>query len=269
MQVRGADAEIYYELLGRGPDLVLLHPFPANHGIWMPVAEQLAARHRVLIPDLRGHGRSGAGEGPATMEKHAADVLRACDDAGIKRAVFAGESIGGYILFEFWRRFPDRVSALVLCNTRAQADTPEARAGRLRSAEEVEKRGVEPFVETMIPKLLGESTRRNRPDLADAARRMMMEMTPAGIAAALRGMAERPDSTETLSTINVPTLVVTGDEDVMTGAVDAEFMRRRIVGSEAKVIPHAGHYAVFEQAGDAARLLRQFLAACASGHARV
>jgi 3-oxoadipate enol-lactonase len=266
MRVHSSDAEIYYEVLGRGPDVVLLHPFPAHHGIWMPVAEQLAPSYRLILPDLRGHGQSGVGEGPATMEKHAADVARVCDDAGVGKAVFAGESIGGYILFEFWRRFRERVSGLVLCNTRAAADSDEARANRLRAAEDVEKRGVEPFIESMLPRLLGETTATNRPDVVAAARSMMMQMTPAGIAAVQRGMAVRPDSTPALPAVTVPTLIIAGEEDTLIPAAESELMRQRIPGSALKVMPRAGHYAVFEQPGDAVRLLRQFLPACASGH---
>lgn len=268
MRVHSADAEIYYEILGRGPDVVLLHPFPAHHGIWMPVAEELATRYRVILPDLRGHGRSGVGEGPATMEKHAADVARLCDDAGVSKAVFAGESIGGYILFEFWRRYRERVLALVLCNTRAAADSDEARANRLRAAEDVEKHGIEPFLESMVPKLLGETTGRNRPDVVEAARRMMMQMGPGGIAAVQRGMAARPDSTPILPTIAVPTLIIAGDEDTLIPEAEGEVMRQHIPGGVLKVIPRAGHYAVFEQPADATRLLRQFLESCASSHNR-
>src|SRR5512141_2181589 len=116
MRVRSSDTEISYEVMGSGPDVVLLHPFPANRGVWTPVAEKLASRYRLILPDLRGHGESGVGEGPATMEKHAADVARVMDDAGVRKAVFAGESIGGYILVGFWRRMRERVAALVLCN---------------------------------------------------------------------------------------------------------------------------------------------------------
>jgi pimeloyl-ACP methyl ester carboxylesterase len=259
MRVRSSDTDIFYEVAGRGPDVVLLHPFPANRGVWKPAAALLEPRYRLILPDLRGHGESGVGEGPATMEKHVADIARVMDEAGIRKAVLAGESIGGYILFEFWRRMRERVSALILCNTKAGADTEEARANRLRSAEDVEKRGVEPFIESMIPKLLGESTRSNRPDLVDAARAMMMKMSPAGIAAVQRGMAARPDSTPTLATVNVPVLIVTGDEDVLTGLAEAELMHRHIPGSALKVIARAGHYAVFEQHEQAGRLVRQFL----------
>jgi 3-oxoadipate enol-lactonase len=259
MHVRSADADIAYEVLGRGPDLVLLHPFPANHGIWMPVAARLADRFRIILPDLRGHGDSTSGDGPATMEKHAADLARVCDDAGVGSAIFGGESIGGYILFEFWRRHRDRVSGLILCNTRAAGDTAEARTTRLRAADEVLEHGIEPFLEATIPRLLGETTRRNRPDLVAAARAMMLRMTPQGIAAVQRGMAERPDSTATLATIGVPTLILAGEEDQATPLADAQLMHREIPGSQLRVIPRAGHYAVFERSDDASAILRPFL----------
>ena len=258
MLVRSSGADIYYEVLGKGPDLVLLHPFPSHHGVWRPVAEQLASRYRVLLPDLRGHGKSGVGVETVTMEQHVEDMIRVLQDAGVTRAVFAGESIGGYILFEFWRRHGERISALALCNTKASADTDDARRGRLQAAEDVLKRGVEPFVDANIPKLLGESTRVNRPDIVAAARAMMMTITPAGLAAVQRGMAERPDSIPTLRTIDVPTLVLTADQDMIPLA-EAQMMQQHIAKAELKVIPNAGHYAVFERPDEAARLLRQFL----------
>ena len=198
------------------------------------------------------------------MEKHASDMARLCDELGIRKAVFAGESIGGYILMEFWRRYRQRVSALVLCNTRAQADNEEGRAGRLKSVADVEQSGPEAFIESMIPRLLGETTRRNRPDVVQAARAMMMKMSVAGISAVQRGMAERPDSVATLATINVPTLIVAGEEDVVASRADAELMHKNIAGSMLRVIPRAGHYAVFEQPEAAAGLLREFLRQAAS-----
>jgi 3-oxoadipate enol-lactonase len=258
MHVRGSDAEIYYEVLGSGPDFVLLHPFPAHHGVWMPVAEQLALKYRVILPDLRGHGQSGVGEGAATMEKHVSDLLRVLADANVGRAIFAGESIGGYLLFEFWRRERERVKAFVLCNTKATADSDEARRARLQSADDVLKTGVEPFVDSMLPKLLGETTRSNRPDIAAAAKAMMLKITAPGVAAVQRGMAERPDSVATLATVNVPTLLVAGEEDSIPLS-EAQLMKDRIAGSSLKVMAKAGHYAVFEQPTEALRLLRQFL----------
>jgi pimeloyl-ACP methyl ester carboxylesterase len=193
------------------------------------------------------------------MEKHAADIARVMDDSDVGRAPLVGVSIGGYALFEFWRKFRGRVAALGLCNTKAPADTPEARAGRLQAANDVLERGTEPFFESMIPKLMGKTTREMRPDLVDGALRMMRKMSPEGVAQVQRGMAARPDSSDTLKTINVPTMLVTGDEDLMTGVNEAELMRQHIPGSQLCVIPKAGHYSPWEQPEDATKILRVFL----------
>src|SRR5215472_6711490 len=258
-RIRSGNAEIVYSVMGDGPPVVLLHPFPVNHELMVPAAQPVASRYRVILPDLRGHGESEAGAGPATMEKHAADLVRILDDADVGRAVFAGVSIGGYILFEFWRRYRGRVAGLLLSDTRAQADTAEGRANRLKSAEDVVERGTEVFVDGMIPKLLGRTTLASRPDLVDQARKMILKMSPTDIAQVQRGMAERPDSTPTLKNINVPTLILTGEEDILTTVADGEFMRQHISGSQLHVIGKAGHYAVWEQAPEAGRLLRQFV----------
>lgn len=258
-RIKSGDAEIVYWSMGEGPPLVLLHPFPLNHEFWLPVTEVLATQYRVVMPDLRGHGESSVGEGPATMEKHAADIARVMDDAEIGRAPLIGVSIGGYALFEFWRKHRGRIAALGLCNTKAGADGAEARAGRLQAANEVLQRGTEPFFESMIPKVLAKTTRQMRPDLVDGALRMMRAMSAENVAQVQRGMAVRPDSMETLKAINVPTLLVTGDEDVMTGVNEAEFMRQHISGSQLRVISKAGHYSPWEQPEEAAKLLRRFL----------
>ena len=259
MQVRSGDTQIYYEVRGDGPDLVLLHPFPAHHGIWIPIADMLAGRYRVVTPDLRGLGQSSPGEGPATMEKHANDLLRVCVDAGVRQAVFGGNSLGGYILFEFWRRFRERVSGLILVDTKAAADSDEARKTRLTAAEDVLKRGTEPFIDAQLPKLLGESTQRNRPDRVLEAKRMMLQTSAAGIAAVQRGMAERPDSTPTLATINVPTLVVVGEEDSLTPIAEMEKIQQGVRGSVMRRIAMAGHYSPFEQPGEVHKVIREML----------
>lgn len=258
-RVRSDDAEIVYWVLGAGPAIVLLHPFPANHEFWLPVAESLSSRYRVIVPDLRGHGESRAGEGPVTMPKHSADLVRVMDDAQIGRAPILGVSIGGYILFEFWRTNRARVAALGLCNTKAPADNADARAGRLQSANDVLERGTEPFLQTMVQRVFSQTTRESRPDLVDAALRMMRQMSPEDIAQVQRGMADRPDSVDTLKTINVPTLLITGDNDILTGINEAELMRQHIPGSQLKVIPKAGHYSPWEQPYEATAIIRQFL----------
>ena len=259
MRSTSDDAEIFYTVMGNGQPVVLLHPVPANHKVWLPAAELLVGRYRLILPDLRGHGQSGVGTAPATMEKHAADLLRLLETCGVNRAVFVGVSIGGYVLFEFWRRHRERVSGLILCDTRAGPDTEEGRANRLKAANDVEKQGPASFIDSMIFKLLGDTTRTTRPDLVERARKTMMEMSVAGIAAVQRGMATRPDSVADLKTINVPTLVMVGSEDTLTPLSEAEFMQRQIAGSHLQLISRAGHYSVFEQHEAAGRAIRRFL----------
>lgn len=259
VRVKSGDAEIVYRVLGQGPPVVLLHPFPANHEFWLPSLQVLLSRYQLILPDLRGHGDSGLGDGPATMEKHAADIARVMDDANVGRAPLGGVSIGAYAIFEFWRRHHGRVAALALCNTKAPADSAEARAGRLQAARDILERGVEPFFQSMIPRLLGHTTQETRPDVIAGALHMMRKMSADDVAQVQRGMADRPDSVSTLKTINVPTMLLTGDEDILTGVSEAEMMRQHIAGSQLRVIPKAGHYSAWEQPAEAGRVLRQFL----------
>ena len=259
MRFTSQDAEIHYEMLGEGPDLVLLHPFPTNHRFWLGVADMLASRYRLIAYDLRGHGDSTAGSGPATMEKHAADLARLCEVNKINKGIFAGVSIGGYVLFEFWRRHRERVAALILSDTRATADTAEGRAARLQSAEDVQQNGTASFLEGMVPKLLGQHTRDNRRDVVEGTRKMMSKMSVPGIVAIQQGMAARPDSVPTLATIHVPTLVLVGAEDTLTPLADSELMHQGITGSRLEVVPRAGHLAIYEQRNSAGKAMRGFL----------
>ena len=257
--LHSGDADIAYQIEGSGPPVVLLHPFPVHREFWNPVIPVLSSRYRVLRPDLRGHGDSEIGEGPAFMSKHAADLARMMDAEDIGKAVLVGCSIGGYILFEFWRRYRNRVSALAICDSRPQPDTPEGRAGRLKSAADVLELGTEQFFETMIPRLMGRTTLSTRPDLVANAHAMMRKMSAEDVSLVQRGMAERPDSVGDLKTINVPTLVVIGEEDILSTPADGELMRQQIPGSQLKVIPKAGHYAPYEQPGAVGPILRQFV----------
>jgi 3-oxoadipate enol-lactonase len=256
--IQRAGAKVVYEVRGSGPALVLLHPFPTNRHFWEPLVPALESRYRLILPDLRGHGESGAGDG-ATMENLAEDIQHILRECEVERAAFIGVSIGGYLLFEFWRRFQRQVSLLVLSNTRAQADSDEGRANRLKAADDVEKNGTASFLDTMIQKLLGASTHRNRPDIVSRARSMMDAMSREGMAAVQGGMASRPDSVPTLGTINVPTLIVRGEEDVLIPAQDAELMHKNIAGSQMVSIPQTGHYTPFERPEEFLKIVRPFL----------
>ena len=229
------------------------------------LCRRLSPHYRVITPDLRGHGQSELGDGPATMEKHAADLLRLCEAESVDKAVFVGVSIGGYALFEFWRQHRERFAGLVLSNTRASAETAESRANRLRIADQVLSQGTAAFIDDMLGKLIGSTTRSERPDIVEAARQMMQSMSPEDIAGVQRGMADRPDSIETLSTIDVPTLVIAGEEDIPPLSA-AELMRDRIAGSRLEVIANAGHYAAMERPEEYAALILEFAkeSACSS-----
>ena len=259
MHFSSDDAQIYYETDGAGFPVILLHPFPVHHEFWRPVSSKLAGRYQLILPDLRGHGRSETGKGTASMAKHARDLVGLAQAVGAPRAVFVGVSIGGYILFELWRQARERFAGLVLSNTRAEPDTEQGRASRLKSIADSRVHGTGPFFDAQVQNLIGESTRRNRLDLAAKARAMMQMMTVEGLAAVQQGMAERPDSAQTLQTINVTTLVIAGEEDTVTPLANAELMNQHIPKARLSVIPRAGHYAAFENPEEYARLLRQFL----------
>jgi len=254
---RSGDAQLAFEITGTGPDVVLLHPFPLHHHFWDGVLDHLATRYRVFLPDLRAHGGSEAGDGPVAMQKLADDLDVLCREFDVTRAIFVGVSIGGYTLFEFWRRHRERVRALVLANTRAGSETPEGRSTRLATADKVLREGTAGFIEDLLPKLFSSATVTNRPDIVDAARAMAKKMSPADIAAVQRGMAERADSIPTLSTIAVPTLVIAGEDDSVPLA-ELELMHQRIAGSQLRLISKAGHYAAMEKPAEFGRLLRTF-----------
>jgi pimeloyl-ACP methyl ester carboxylesterase len=259
MILQSDDVELFHEIRGEGPDVVLLHPYPSDHGYWTPMAVHLESRFRLVLPDLRGLGRSGTGEGAVTMAKLAEDLLRLCDALKIGRATFVGCSVGGYALFELWRRSRERVKSLVLMDTRAGVDTDEGRAGRMKNAEEILQKGPEWAIEQMMPKLLAPLTMAQRLDVVERAKATMRKAGAAGMAAMQRGMAAREDNTATLAGIDVPTLVLGGEDDAPTPVSELEKLARGIRGAELKIISKAGHFAAFEQPDEVARVVREFL----------
>jgi pimeloyl-ACP methyl ester carboxylesterase len=259
MILHSDEVELFYEIKGEGPDVVMLHPYPSDHGYWQPLARHLESRFRLVLPDLRGLGGSGVGAGPTTMAKLAEDLLRLCDELKIERAAFVGCSVGGYLLFEFWRRCRERVKALVLMDTKAGLDSEEARAGRLRNAEEILLNGPEWAIEQMMPKLLSWVTMSSRLDVVEEAKATMRRASAAGMAAMQRGMAERSDSIATLGGIDVPTLVLGGEDDTPAPVSELEGLARGIRGAELKIVRRAGHFAAFEQPDEVGRLVREFL----------
>ncbi|HSD67236.1 MAG TPA: alpha/beta fold hydrolase [Vicinamibacteria bacterium] len=253
-------AGIEYEVAGSGPALLLFHAFPLGLSMWDAQVEALSAAHRVVRFDARGFGGSDPGTGPLTMERIADDGALLLDRLGIEKAVVGGCSMGGYAAFAFVRRHPQRLDGLVLQDTRAGADTPEAKANRAALAGRVLAEGAGAAAEALLPNLLGETTHRERPSLVASVRERILAAAPAGIANALHGLAARADSRGTLPTIDVPTLVLVGAEDALTPTSEATTMAAAIPRARLDVIPAAGHLASLENPAAVNAALRAFLA---------
>lgn len=262
MEYISEGGRLFYTVVGEGPPVVLLHPTPCDHRFWLPAAEPLAARYRVIVPDLRGHGRSEAGDGPITMERLGADVVRLLDELHEQRALFGGCSIGGYTLYELWRRIPARVQALAFCCAKPQADTEAGRQQREQWIAKIRERGTGEFIEAQLEKLIGPTARQRHPERIGEAREMMQPMAPAAIVAVQQGLAARPDSLETARGIRVPTFVLAGGEDPASTPADmkslAETIRNGGYGAEYTELRDAGHFAPWEQPQTVGRLLRRF-----------
>jgi 3-oxoadipate enol-lactonase len=232
--------------VGHGLPVVLLHAFPLNRSMWEPQIAALFGECRCIAPDLRGFGDSPK-SGPYTMDRHADDVVALLDALQIEKAVVAGLSMGGYIALAMWRRHRDRIRALVLADTRATADTDEAKQKRDDLMAVARRDGPSAVAEKQITGLTGRSTREKQPELVNRIRTVMSGETVEGIVGALEAMRARPDSTPLLGEIDVPTLVVVGEEDVITPVKEARAMAALIRGSRLEVIPEAGHLSNLER----------------------
>lgn len=255
--VRGI--EMAYEDVGHGPPVVLLHGYPFNRSMWREQVDALSATYRVITPDLRGHGETTVPPGPATMEEMAQDVAALLDELEIKRVALGGLSMGGYVALAFYRRFRLRVNALVLADTRPQADTEEASRNREQQAEGILKEGISSIVDDFLKKALTAETLSQKPDIVRRVRKMILETKPEGAAAALRGMAARHDQTHFLPEIIAPTLVLVGSLDQLTPPKDAELMHQEISGSRLKIIEDASHLSNIEQPEHFNHALKSFL----------
>jgi pimeloyl-ACP methyl ester carboxylesterase len=233
---------------GSGPPLLFLHGFPLDGSMWTVQREAFSDRFRVIVPDLRGFGASDATNGVATMEQLADDVARLLDALGIATpVVLAGLSMGGYVAWQFCRRHRARLRALLLCNTRALPDAAEIARGRLQTAETVLSHGPQVMAEPMLRRLFAPETWQKMPERVDALRRVIHHASPRGVAAALRGMAERPDVTTWLPEIDVPTLLVGGEHDGISPPAEMRDIAARMPRAEYREVPAAGHMAPYER----------------------
>jgi 3-oxoadipate enol-lactonase len=246
---------------GQGSPIVFAHGFPLNHTMWEAQLAALEGSHRVIAPDLRGFGRSDVTPGKVTMAQMADDCAAMLDELEITEPVtFVGLSMGGYVAWQFALRHAARLGKLVLCDTRAVADTPQGVETRLKMAELVLKHGTISVADAMLPKLFAEPTRERHPHVIDAVRQMILRAEPEGVAAAQRGMAERPDVTGELAKIAVPTLVICGEHDAISPLAEMRLIAESIPGAKLAVIADAGHMAPMENPVAVNEALRAFLA---------
>ncbi|KZB79999.1 alpha/beta fold hydrolase [Amycolatopsis regifaucium] len=251
---------VAYDDLGTGLPLVLVHGHPFNRTMWRPQAERFGREgYRVVTADLRGYGETTVVPGKTGLDVFAADIARLADHLGLDRFVLGGLSMGGQIVMEFQRTYPDRVAGLLLADTSPQEETEEGKRVRNAMADRVLAEGIGPYADEVLTKMVSPTNVRTQPDVAAHVLRMMRTTPREGAAAALRGRAERPDYRETLAKVTVPSLIVVGTEDEYTPVSDAELMHELIPGSTLAVIEGAAHMPNLEREAEFNAVFARFL----------
>lgn len=251
-------ATIGYDDIGEGTPVVFLHAFPLNRTMWTPQTSALAADWRCITMDFRGFGESSATP-PFSTDRYADDVAELLDSINVRRAIVVGLSMGGYVAFSLWRRHAMRISALVLADTRAGADSPETRERRHELMALARDAGARAVADRQLVGLLSRSTRERRPDIENAMRAIATSAKVEGIVGALEAMLGRPDSTATLTSLAIPTLILVGDEDVITPAKEARAMHAAIRGSRLELLANAGHLSNVERPAAFNAVVSEFL----------
>ena len=240
--------KLAFEERGSGKPFILLHAFPLSRKMWVSQAEALAKKNcRVILPDLRGFGESHNFSDLNSMEDMAKDIAELLDALKIERAIIGGLSMGGYVLFELFRSFPEKFAAVVLCDTNSAADTDEKREARFDLIEKIEKNGSQALVEEMLPNLVSEFTKTNNEELINDLTKIFTEVNPKAAVAALRGMAQRRDNSNILRDASLPVLLIFGVVDKITNLEIAEKMNQNIPNSKLITLENAGHYSNLEQ----------------------
>lgn len=227
--------------------------------MWGPQVHALTDVADVIAPDLRGFGDGALVPEVMTMDDYATDLKALLDEQKVDKAVLCGLSMGGYVALAFLARWPERVQALILCNTRSGPDTPEGRASRMDTARNAFEKGVAVIARGMVSKVLSGKTQRERPELVTHMEAMMAQQSPAAVAAASRGMAERPDRTPMLGSIRIPTLIITGAHDELMPLATSRAMHEAIPESQLVVLPGAAHLSNVEAPELFNRSVREFL----------
>jgi 3-oxoadipate enol-lactonase len=245
---------------GSGPVLLLVHGFPLDHQMWRHQLDGFASEYRVIAPDLRGFGQSIVTPGVVTMQRFANDLAALLNELEVREPItLCGLSMGGYIAWQFAKLHRQRLGKLVLCDTRAAADTAEAAKARLDNAQKVLAEGPQAIVDGMVARLFAQQTITEQPDLVKAQREIMLGTKPEAIAAALRGLAEREDFSGRLAEFDVPTLVICGEHDAIIPPEEMQSIATGLPKGTFALIAEAGHMAPLEQPAAVNQALRAFL----------
>lgn len=251
--------QVAYEETGNGRPLLLIHGYPLNRMMWESQLHDLADVAHVIAPDLWGFGESES-VADTTIGTYAEELHDLADAlAATEPAVVCGLSMGGYVAFEYFRRYKNRVAALILANTKAGPDSAEGKAGRDKSAAVAREQGAAAIAESMLPKMLSPKTYASNPELVQQVRRMMESASVPGIVAALMAMKGRPDSTATLAEIKLPTLVLGGADDQLFPQSEFEGIAKGLPNSKLEILQDAGHVSNIEQPEAFNRSAREFL----------
>lgn len=251
--------QLYYEEFGKGFPVVFLHGFPFDHTIWEPLVPLMTDKARLILPDLRGHGRSPVPDGIYSMRLLAEDVLNLMNTLKIDTAILVGHSMGGYASLAFAQAYPHRLAGLGLVCTQAGADVPERRQARYQMAEEVRRKGVKVVAENMAPKVT------KNPDQVKPLLKLILQNKPKGIIASLKGMAERPDALEWLSTISIPSVVLAGGADGLVPLERAQTVAQLLGKAWFVELPGVGHMPMMEAPQATADALNQLIQMVISG----
>ena len=256
------DGELTYARTGHGRPCLLIHGFPLDHTMWQGQLNGLSSTFDLIAPDLRGFGHSKRlvqDAAPLTMEQHADDLNQLLDVLGIQDPItICGLSMGGYIAFQFWARNRARVGRMILCDTKAAADSDEAVATRHATADRVLQEGADFLAETMAEKLFAESTRQQQSQVVSATQQVIRQTPSETIAGALLGMACREDATPLLSQIMVPVQLICGQEDSITPVEEMATLAQLLPNARMAIVPDAGHMAPLEQPDRVNRVLMEF-----------
>jgi pimeloyl-ACP methyl ester carboxylesterase len=266
-------ATLAFRVSGAGLPVVFLHPTPLDGGYWLPLVGELAGV-RAIVPDLRGHGQSQLGKLPVggfaavpdapvlTMAQLATDILALLDHLNLPTALFAGCSIGGYVLLELWRRAPERMRGLAFVCSKPQPDAAANLARRTASIDKLRAGGGAELLQSMmqmqIRSLTGKTALKLNPGIVDELS-AQVTLTPEAVVAVQAGLAMRPDSMSTVATIHVPVLAIAGGEDTGVTAADMEAFHAAPGGCEYHLLPDAGHFAAYEQPQKVAALMSEWL----------